>query len=274
MDIDKLRAVFDEQVRRNQTVLRPGLAEIRAADGVLCEVVVQGQGMSCVCWSDLDASSADAAIAGQVGYFRRRGEAFEWQLLGYDQPADLGERLVRAGFVPDEEEVLLFAETSQIARDVPPPPGIRLVDVQDAAGVEAAASTQEDLLPATESRARYVRRVLAGLADDSLALVLALAGDEPVAAARVAFGPGTEFAGLYSAATRAGWRGRGIYGAIVAYRARLAAARGLAHLRVETTTTSRPILRRLGFEPVTTLTPYHWSPGGSTEPAAPLRAHG
>jgi GNAT superfamily N-acetyltransferase len=260
MDMNKLRATFDEQVRRNVTMLRAGVAEIRAADGVLCEIAVQGQELSGVCWSDLDDGSADDAIAAQVDFFRRRGEAFEWQLLGYDRPGDLGERLVRAGFVPDEEEVLLFAESARIARDVPPPAGIRLVEVHDEAGVEAATSTQEDLLPGSARRARHVNRLLAGLDDERVALVLAMAGDEPVCSARIAFGPGTEFAGLYSAATRTGWRGRGIYRAIVAYRARLAAARGLRHLRVETTTMSRPIVRRLGFEPVTTTTTYIWTP--------------
>lgn len=260
MDMSKLRADFDEQVRRNRTTPRRGVAEIRAADGVLCEIAVRDQGRSCVCWSDLDAATADEVIAAQVEFFRRRGEAFEWQLLGYDQPADLGDRLIRAGFVPDEEEVLLFAETAGIARDIPAPDGIRLVEVHDGAGVEAATSTQEDLLPGSARRARHVNRLLAGLADGHSALVLAMAGDEPVCSATVSFGPGTEFAGLYSAATRTGWRGRGIYRAIVAYRARLAAARGLRHLRVETTTMSRPILRRLGFEPVTTTTTYVWTP--------------
>lgn len=261
MDLDSLRAAFDEQVRRNTTTLLPGVAGFRDTGGVLCELAVPGQRRSCVNWSGLDESSADDAIAGQVDFFRRRGEVFEWQLLGYDQPADLGERLVRAGFGPDEEEVLLFAETARIARDVPPPAGIRLVEARDTAGVEAAASAQEDLLPGSARRARHVSRMLAGLADDRVGLVVALAGEEPVCSALIVFGPGSEFAGLYTAATRTGWRGRGIYRAIVAYRARLAAARGFRHLRVETTTMSRPILRSMGFEPVTATTTYVWTPG-------------
>ena len=261
MDLDKLRAAFDEQVRRNTTTLLPGVAGFLDTGDVVCELAVPGQRRSCVSWSGLDPTSADAAIAGQVDYFRGRGEVFEWQLLGYDQPADLGERLVRAGFVPDEEEVLLFAETAAVPQDVAPPDGIRLVEVTDAAGVEAAAETQEDLRPGSERRARHVRRMLAGLADDRLAVVLALAGDEPVCSAVVAFGPGPDFAGLYTAATRTGWRGQGIYRSVVAYRVRLAAARGFRYLRVDTTTMSRPVLCRAGFEPVSATTTYVWTPG-------------
>ena len=56
------------------------------------------------------------------------------------------------------------------------------------------------------------------------------------------------------------WRGRGIYRAIVAYRANLAAARGLRYLQVDASDESRPILERLGFVAVTTTTPFIWSP--------------
>jgi GNAT superfamily N-acetyltransferase len=104
--------------------------------------------------------------------------------------------------------------------------------------------------------------MLAALADERepMALVVAMTGDEAVGSARVDFGPGATFAGLFSAVTVPAWRGRGIYRALVAYRAGLAAARGYRYLRVETSLMSRPILRRLGFEPVATTTPYLWSP--------------
>src|SRR5580704_17310206 len=95
MDIRTLRAAFDEQVRRNTTMLMPGVAEISAAGGVLRQLAASGQGRSGIVWSDLNEDNADEAIAAQLDFFRRRGEDFDWQLLGYDEPADLGERLVR-----------------------------------------------------------------------------------------------------------------------------------------------------------------------------------
>jgi GNAT superfamily N-acetyltransferase len=262
MNIEDIRAAFDAQVRRNVSVLEPGVAEISAAGGVLRELAIPGQGVSCIPWSALDAGNADEVIAAQVEFFRGRDETFEWKLFGYDEPPDLASRLLRAGFVPDEEEVMLVAEVSRIAGEVQPPDGIRLIRVSDAAGVEAATAVHADLEPGSARRARHVSRLLAALADgrEPMAIVVALAGDEPVSSARIDFGPGQDFAGLFSAATRTGWRGRGIYRAIVAYRARLAAERGYRYLRVETGAMSRPILRRLGFEPVATTTPYVWSP--------------
>ena len=45
------------------------------------------------------------------------------------------------------------------------------------------------------------------------------------------------------------------------YRANLAAERGFRLLEVDASDDSRPILERLGFVPVTTTTPFIWSPG-------------
>jgi GNAT superfamily N-acetyltransferase len=58
------------------------------------------------------------------------------------------------------------------------------------------------------------------------------------------------------------WRGRGIYRALVAHRARIAAGRGIRYLQVDASSQSRPILRRLGFVPLSTTTPYVYQPQG------------
>src|SRR4051812_13083802 len=95
---------------------------------------------------------------------------------------------------------------------------------------------------------------------DGSGIVVAEAGDAIVCAGWVRFESGTEFATLWGGATLAAWRGRGIYRATVAHRATLAAARGFTYLQVDASSESRPILERLGFVPVTTTTPYIWSP--------------
>ncbi len=52
------------------------------------------------------------------------------------------------------------------------------------------------------------------------------------------------------------WRGRGLYRALIAFRARIAAERGYRYLQVDASDQSRPILERLGFVALTTTTPY------------------
>src|SRR5439155_1478176 len=95
---------------------------------------------------------------------------------------------------------------------------------------------------------------------DGLRIFVAEAGDVVVCAGWVRFPSGTEFATLWGGATLPAWRGRGIYRALVAHRARLAADRGCRYLEVDASDDSRPILERLGFAAVTTTTPYVWSP--------------
>ncbi len=68
--------------------------------------------------------------------------------------------------------------------------------------------------------------------------------------------PGTSFAGLWGGGTVEAWRGRGLYRALVAHRARVAAAHGYRYLQVDASPMSRPILERLGFHALTTTTPY------------------
>jgi GNAT superfamily N-acetyltransferase len=83
----------------------------------------------------------------------------------------------------------------------------------------------------------------------------------------VRFPSGTEFATLWGGATLREWRGRGIYRALVAERARLAAERGCRYMEVDASDDSRPILERLGFTAVTTTTPYIWlPPAGRNDP--------
>jgi GNAT superfamily N-acetyltransferase len=93
----------------------------------------------------------------------------------------------------------------------------------------------------------------------SLTVHVAEVAGEIVSAAWVRFRGGS-FATLHGGGTLPEWRGRGIYRALVAERARLALEHGYARLAVDTSEASRPILERLGFAAITTTTPYIWSP--------------
>ncbi|MCU1522551.1 MAG: family N-acetyltransferase, partial [Arthrobacter sp.] len=68
----------------------------------------------------------------------------------------------------------------------------------------------------------------------------------------------TEFAGIWGGATIKEWRGRGIYRAVTAARARSAVKLGKTLIHSDSTAYSRPILERSGFVCVSTTTPYRW----------------
>ncbi len=97
-------------------------------------------------------------------------------------------------------------------------------------------------------------------APEEVGFAVAMAGAEPIAGGRVDFLPGTSFAGLFGGATAPSWRHRGIYRALVRYRAELAAHSGYRYLFVDALPASRPILERVGFACAAITTPYRWSP--------------
>jgi hypothetical protein len=263
LDAAAVLSAFDAQVRRG---LRPdGSGAVGERAGrVVRWSTVGGEGWSGIVWSDLDAATADQVIADQVAFFAGRGERFEWKLYSYDRPADLGERLVAAGFVREEAESLMVADAAEIAGQASAgavlPDGVRLVPVTDEAGLELMTEVHDRVFGADpQLRGALVTQLRNSPA--TTVMVVAMAGDEPVSSARVAFETGTEFAGLWGGGTLPQWRGRGIYRALVGYRARLAAARGYRYLQVDALPPSRPILERLGFACLAQTVPHVWSPG-------------
>ncbi|MEV5875284.1 GNAT family N-acetyltransferase [Streptomyces sp. NPDC052101] len=254
MDHKAVLARYDRDMRENATPDGPDARIERA--GAVVRQVADAEGWNGVLWSDLDPAGADRAIHEQVAYFTGLGRDFEWKLYGHDRPADLGARLTAAGFRAEPEETLLIGETGRLALDAAPPAGIRLVQATDPAGVDLVVDVHEKAFGTDGTRLRH--RLLARLAaaPGTVVAVVALAGDEPVSAARMELVPGTLFAGLWGGGTVEGWRGRGIYRALVAHRAHVAAAHGYRYLQVDASPMSRPILERLGFHALSTTTPY------------------
>jgi hypothetical protein len=254
MDQATVLASYDRQLRAGALPDGPG-TRVERAGGVVRQVG-SAHDWNGVLWSALDADDADAAIAAQIDCFGSLGLAFEWKLYGHDGPADLGGRLRAAGFTPGPEETLMAGETAELLLDAELPEGVRLSTVTDAAGVDLLVDVHERAFGADGSGLRH--RLLARLrtAPDTVVAVVALAGDVPVSAARMELVPGTGFAGLWGGGTVEGWRGRGVYRALVAHRARLAADRGYRYLQVDASHQSRPILEELGFVPLTTTTPF------------------
>jgi GNAT superfamily N-acetyltransferase len=263
--VEAVRRAFDAQVRRR----KPADSVVGAyeLDGSVLRWVAPGSEASMIVWSELTADSADAAIAGQRAYFMARGTPVEWKYYDYDQPADLPQRLLAAGFEARAQELMLVAETAWVSHEVVLPDGVRLERVTDDAGIEAMMAVHA--LAFDEPSADLGRGLAAqlGAAPDTLEMVVALAGDEPVAAARIEFVDETDFAGLWGGGTIPAWRRKGIFSALVAYRAGLAAARGYRYLQVDALPTSQPILQRLGFRAVATTTPYVFTPDSAVSGA-------
>ncbi|MBM7783610.1 GNAT family N-acetyltransferase [Tenggerimyces flavus] len=210
----------------------------------------------------LAGDELDTFINEQRDFFKERNEEFEWKYHGYDLPADLPERLVKAGLTPDDEEMIMIGEAADLATDAKAPAGtkIRQVDQHDdfvriaAMETEVWGFSHDWLVDHLAQEVKAGGIVLAAEAE-------AEAEDgKVVSAAWLHLNQGTEFAGLWGGSTLQEWRGRGIYKALVAARAHKAVERGFRYLQSDTSEDSRPILARLGLLPVATTTPYNWRP--------------
>jgi len=207
----------------------------------------------------LDGDELDTLIARQVQVFAERGEPFEWKLHGHDRPADLPDRLRAAGFVPEETETVVIAPVDAIAGEPTLPDGVVIREVRERPHFEPIAQLEESVWHEKHSWVDDLAEERA--ADpDGLRVFVAEAGDLAVCAGWVRFPSDTEFATFWGGATLPAWRRRGIYRALVAHRAQLAAERERRYIEVDASDDSRPILERLGFVPVTTTTPWVWSP--------------
>lgn len=258
-DVAALLAAYDDQIRPSETRSLPAGAHAEP-DGPVVRVVGLYRGfISAPAELTLDGDELDALIARQRDFFARRGQAVEWKTRAHDRPEDLPDRLRRAGFLPEPvETVLIGLARPQAEQRVPPPAevSIRLTDApEDMRRIAAMESEvwQEDWDWMADE---LIGRVQTG----QFAVFVAEADGQVVSSAWLVFKPGTQFAGLWGGATLPAWRRRGIYRALVARRAELAAARGVRYLQVDASDDSRPVLERLGFVAVTTTTPYVWTP--------------
>ncbi|WFE38786.1 GNAT family N-acetyltransferase [Micromonospora sp. WMMD998] len=262
LDARVLRETYDSQIRPELPNPVPAGVTIER-DGPLFRVLGLDQ-RGFLTYRTLDGlagAELDALIARQVDFFRARGEAVEWKLAGHDEPADLGDRLRAAGFVPEDEETVVVGPVAPLAAAVPVlPEGVRLREVTGRADLERIAAMEEEVWH--DDRSHLVTGLEREIAADpqSITVVVAEAGETVVSAGWVRYEGDTGFVSLWGGSTLPRWRKKGIYRALVAYRARLAQQRGRTLVQVDCSPDSRPILERLGLVAVTTTTPYVYTP--------------
>ena len=189
-----------------------------------------GNGWSAVLWRP-----DDGEVEPLVARMRELPGHVEWKYYSHDGP-ELRERLLDAGLEPEDEETVVVAEAASIP---PPPADVELRVVTDEF-VELAAEVFGD-------RFELPKKAVA---------VVAVVDGQAVSGGRVDFEDDVEFAGLFGGVTLPEFRRRGLYRATVARRAELARERGYRWLYSDALPTSRPILERLGFVPITTTTPF------------------
>lgn len=256
MDRTEMLALFDRFERREAVAVGQRLER---TPHLVRHVGVPGQ-PSWIVWHDLAGADVDAVIADEVAYWAALGQEVEWKFHAHDLPADLRERLVAAGFEPDDEEALMLLDLRRAPPWVEGGAGHEVHEV-GAEGVDAVATVIASVWPDEVGRflARYRDEGVA--ATERVRFFVAYDGAAPVASGWTeASGPATPFLGLWAGAVLPTHRGRGLYRAVVAARARYALGKGYRFLTVDAGPMSRPILERLGFVELARITACTWRP--------------
>jgi GNAT superfamily N-acetyltransferase len=198
----------------------------------------------------LEAEGVVPAVEEIRAFLRARGRSgAEWELGESCTPPDLVERLAALGIVPDEDDPVAIGMVLAAGSEMTEPPGTsarRVASVDELVTArriqaEAFGDTTEEV-EFEQAEADYAREGIDG------SMFLGLVDGKPVAAGYASYTPLGLL--LFGGATLPAARGRGAYRALVAVRAREAAARGTPVLVTHAGQMSRPILERLGFTPV------------------------
>jgi hypothetical protein len=214
-DVAGLLAEYDAHLRAFVPDPLPEGGRVEADGPVLRFVGLDKQGF--VTYRDLaglDGADLDALIARQRDFFAARGEGVEWKLHGHDRPASLAERLVAAGFVPEDRETVVVGLAGPLAEAaLVPPDGVLLREVTAHADLARIADMESEVW--SEDRGWLVEGLGKELAADpeSITVLVAEADGRVVSAGWVRYVTGTSFGcrrGAGGASTRRWWpTGRG-----------------------------------------------------------------
>lgn len=254
-----LLAAYDGQLRTDAET--SGALSVAHLGPLRLATFAGGRGF--VTYRDLagsDIATVRSLVEEAVAHYRQDPgtSRVEWKTRGHDRAPGLHEALLDNGFTPDEPESIMIGEAHTLAAEVPVPAGVQLRRATTEADVRAMCAMQggvfDDPDPDETANALLCRL----RSDDGMELWVAESQGQIISAGRLEPVRGSQFAGIWGGATRPGWRGRGIYRALTAARARSALRAGKKLIHSDSTEYSRPILERSGLVRVSTTTPYRW----------------
>jgi len=260
IDSAGLLAAYDSQLRTDAET--PGALSVTRLGPLRLVTFPGGRGF--ITYQDLGGADADAIrrmVPEALAHFAAEPSIsrVEWKTRGHDHAPGLHEALLAHGFTPDDPESIMVGDAQALAVDVALPSGVTLRRVTEEADIRAMVEMQDEVFGNGRGGDEMVDGALRRLArGDELELWVAEAGAAVISAGRIDPVPGTDFAGIWGGATRPEWRGRGIYRALTAERARSALRMGKKYINSDSTEFSRPILERSGLVKVSTTTPYNW----------------
>ena len=266
-DRTELLAAYDAQLRTvSEMIGATGVARL----GPLWMGTFPG-GRGFISYGDLggaDPCGIRDLVAGALDHFREDPAIteVEWKTRSHDVAVGLALALREEGFDEGDPESVMIGEAVDLVVDVDLPEGVSLRRVTTGADIRAAADVLEGVFGDEgwgEMVPQLTERITGG--DPDVELWVAEVGGDIIGAGRLECVPDTQFMGIWGGGMLPQWRGRGIYRALTARRARSALARDRRWIHSDSTSMSRPILERSGMVRVTGTTPWTWRRDGGAD---------
>ncbi|WIG58663.1 MAG: hypothetical protein OJF49_001409 [Ktedonobacterales bacterium] len=266
-----VRDVSPESLARaNEANLAEGLAKcIRAYGGEVydepdllwCAAGIHGAG-----WNRVPrAQLAPETLGARIEWVKTRAQAlhapFLWHVGPSMQPADLGEHLVRHGFIDEGDEPAMGVALSRLPETLALPEGVTIERVRDRTSLEQWVRTSgvgfEIPDPIVEElRAAVLRDDLGDAA--AAHYYLARLHGKPVATSAVTLAAGV--AGIFAVTTVETARGRGIGAAVTLAPLLDARDRGYYAGVLQASEMGYPVYARMGFTEQFRYRVYRWQP--------------
>jgi GNAT superfamily N-acetyltransferase len=249
-----LLALFDRFQRIDITypgMLRQEFAGSELTFPNLVRFLRPAPGMSFILYSRLDEQNAEAVIQEQVDYFTAHNLRLEWKVYSHDSPSDLGERLLRRGFTPQEPDAVMLLDLQEAPARLFESPAANLQPITDRQGLAQVIQVLEAVWKDDFS---WVTERLGGHLEipGYLSVYVAYAQGQPACTGWTYFHENNPFASLWGGSTIEGFRKQGLYSALLAARVQEAQRRGVRYLTVDASPMSQPILAKHGFKILTT----------------------
>jgi ribosomal protein S18 acetylase RimI-like enzyme len=217
-----------------------------------------------IVYADLTHETAPVVVREQARRARSLNRTLEWKVYSHDRPPELPSLLEQEGFRADEPETLVALELEGPPGSLAAAPDVVVREVTERSGFDdgVAVSAAAFGPSGPETLEKFRERLM----DPTARLFVAYRGGSPVGFGRLELPPGRAFASLWGGGTDPVARHRGVYRTLVRARADRARNLGYRFLTVDARETSRPILERLGFVPLSRIR--GWRLSRSREPAA------
>ena len=211
-----------------------------------------------IIYSQLDESNVEQVIQEQVAWFTARGQNFEWKAYDYDTPADLVARLAAHGFAVEESESIMVLDLARAPATLSQPVRHRVERITDPEELRVIRTIEETVWGEDFSWLSDFLGHTLRYHPAQMSVYVAYADAVPASAAWIYYPASSRFASLWGGSTLDGYRGQGLYTALLAVRVQEALSRHVEFLTVDASAMSRPILEKFGFVKIAESYPCKW----------------